>query len=794
LIISATTNTGFDRAQELFGEEHPVVRFPFDFSWMVGRFLDRLGPQVVALMELEVWPNLAQECRCRGISLAVINGRLSDSSFGTYRWARRLVRPMFGDLTAVAAQTEEYAQRFRELGTPPERISVCDTMKWDTVRLVDAVEGAAELGAAMGIDPSRPLVVAGSTGPGEEQLLIRDRPPEVQLLLVPRKPERFEEVARLAPGMVRRSQRPDGYSGEAGEVGRGGELWKAGEAGKAGETGGGAGDVFLLDTMGELTKAYALADVAIVGRSFVPLGGSDPIEPVALGKPTLIGPLHENFGEVVSALGEGGGIRVTERPMEEVRVLLAGEDEAKAMANAGREVIRKRQGATERHCQLLLGLLNSATNRSVAGGNGTSSERDMSGKGPKRKRTRRFLYFGLALYMAAGYLTTAFRRIEVSDSVDPVLSLPSSDRTLISGVFSVHTERSHDARGTREQVASAASAVGLDFVVIGDHPPDDRRPDWEPWDSEFFDGVFIEGGIELRAPEAGKVLAVGVDSIFRRWEGGLGSFLGLLEAKQVLSIIVHGRGPRESERWPPGRFLGVQGWEVLDLSEASRARLKGPWSLYHLLTSIIGYPLGLGDEALLHSMREGFETPAVAAFDSLRQRGPLTATAGLNVHPKLAIGPVLAPSYKPFFRTLVSHLMVEVPLPSNPLWAQEIIKEGIQAGELFVSLGNHETARGFRYWAVVQEGMGAPMGSDVFAVSGMRLRAGFQEDPGRKVLYRIVRNGREVEWVLGPELEWSPLRGGLHRIEVYSYTARIGNLFLRLKPWIFANPIGLLGG
>ena len=134
VIVSATTNTGFDRAEELYGDRMPVVRFPFDFSWMVGRFLDRLKPDLVALMELELWPNLAQECARRGIPLVVINGRLSDSSFGTYRWARRWVRPMFGQLEAVAAQTEEYAERFRELGVPADRVTVTDTMKWDTVR------------------------------------------------------------------------------------------------------------------------------------------------------------------------------------------------------------------------------------------------------------------------------------------------------------------------------------------------------------------------------------------------------------------------------------------------------------------------------------------------------------------------------------------------------------------------------------------------------------------------------------------------------------------------------------
>ena len=773
LVISATTNTGFDRARELYGGDHPVVRYPFDFSWMVGRFLDRLRPRVVALMELEVWPNLAQECRNRGIPLVVINGRLSDSSFGTYRWARRWVRPMFEGLAAVAAQTEEYAQRFRELGTPPERVTVTDTMKWDTVRLVDDVEGAAELGAAMGIDPSRPLVVAGSTGPGEEELLIGDRPPGVQLMLVPRKPERFEEVARLGQGMVRRSERPDGFAGDAR---------------------GGGGDLFLLDTMGELTKAYALSDVAIVGRSFVPLGGSDPIEPVALGKPTLIGPRHENFREVVSALEAGGGIRVTDRPMEAARELLAAGDEAGAMACAGREVIRNRQGATERHAQLLLGFLGNRADDQAGGGDKTSSEGDRSGKRRSGRRLRRFILGALGLYVAAGYLTTAFSWVDVAGPVDPGLSLPTPERILLSGVFSVHTERSHDARGTREQVAAAASSAGLDFVVIGDHPPDDRRPDWELWEPEFFDGIFIDGGVEIRAPQAGKVLAMGVDSTFKQWNGGLGSFLGFLNDRKATTIVVHGRGPRESERWIHQRISGVQGWEVLDISESARSRLRGPWSLYHLLTSIIGYPLGLADESLLHSMREGFDTPTVAAYDSLRLRGPLTATAGLNVHPKLRLGPVLVPSYGPFFRTLVSHLAVEQPLPSDPAWAQNTITDGLRRGELFISLGDHLVARGFRLRAVLEGGYGAPMGADAPAQPGMALRGGFEEDPGRKVVYRILRNGREVEWILGPELEWEPVRSGIHRVEVYSYGARMGNVFFRLKPWIFANPIGLTGG
>jgi hypothetical protein len=192
-------------------------------------------------------------------------------------------------------------------------------------------------------------------------------------------------------------------------------------------------------------------------------------------------------------------------------------------------------------------------------------------------------------------------------------------------------------------------------------------------------------------------------------------------------------------------------------------------------------------------MREGFDTPAVAAYDSLRLRGPLTATAGLNVHPKVSLGPFLLPPYGPFFRTLVSHLAVDVPLPAEAAWSQEVIAEGLKRGELFISLGSHEKARSFRMRAVLQEGYGAHMGADVPARSGIRLRGGFEEDPGRKLLYRIMENGREREWVMGPELEWEALRPALYRVEVYTYSARIGNIFFRLKPWIFANPVGLTG-
>ncbi len=326
VVISTTTNTGFARATQLYAEKHAVVRFPFDFSWMVNRFLDAIKPNAVALTELEVWPNFTKACVKRGIPVTVINGRLSENSFKGYKRFRPLLRGMFASLSAACVQTEDYAKRFKHMGVPAGRVHVLDTMKWDTARILDHVEGAEDLAREMGIDRSRPLVVAGSTGTDEEKLLIENCPQDVQLMLVPRKPERFEEVAALSNVFVRRTKP---------------------------ETAGPGKRLFLLDTMGELGKAYSLADVVIVGRSFNGWGGSDPIEPVALGKPTLIGPDHHNFADAVAALKQGGGIIVTDKPGETISDLLNNNQKREELAKCGREVILSRQGSTKRHASVL---------------------------------------------------------------------------------------------------------------------------------------------------------------------------------------------------------------------------------------------------------------------------------------------------------------------------------------------------------------------------------------------------------------------------------------------------------
>lgn len=344
IVIANTTNTGIAQSQKLYGNRHAIVRYPLDLTGAVAHFLDRVKPDVVATVELEVWPHLTEACHRRGIPICVINGRISDRSFPRYAKIAPLLRPTFSKLSAAAMQTQSYADRIITMGTPADRVHVLDTMKWDAADLADTVPGTDELACAMGIDRNRPIVVLGSTGEDEEKLLSepleRVLSPEVQIIIVPRKPERFDAVAAQYPGIVRRSVHRDGNTRPA-------DMQR----------------YFLVDTLGELRKVYNLADVVIVGRSFNRWGGSDPIEPVALGKPTLYGPDHRNFTEVANALRDGGGLLIPQNPTQAATLtarLLANTDEASKLATCGREVIRTRLGATKRHADLLFQLLNKA--------------------------------------------------------------------------------------------------------------------------------------------------------------------------------------------------------------------------------------------------------------------------------------------------------------------------------------------------------------------------------------------------------------------------------------------------
>jgi 3-deoxy-D-manno-octulosonic-acid transferase len=331
VVISATTNTGFERARSLFAGKHDVVRYPLDFSFAVSRFLDVVQPDLVVLAELEVWPNFLRAATRRKIGVCVVNGRLTERSSRAYRLAGPLLKPFFRRLTFVAAQNEAYAGRFGDMGVPADRRFITGTMKWDTAEIADEVPGAHELAESMGIDRTRPLVVAGSTAPGEHELLVGAVGDGVQLLCAPRRPEWFDQAAAAMPGCVRRSR------GDCGsDTGR-----------------------FLLDTIGELRQAYALADVAVVGRSFGSLHGSDMMEPVALGAAVVTGEAVLDFQDTVDALLAGDGLVQTDRDHLPgvLAELLAAPDRRRQLGANGRAILRSRQGATRRNAELIAKLL-----------------------------------------------------------------------------------------------------------------------------------------------------------------------------------------------------------------------------------------------------------------------------------------------------------------------------------------------------------------------------------------------------------------------------------------------------
>jgi 3-deoxy-D-manno-octulosonic-acid transferase len=340
-VVSATTDTGMAEAQKAFADL-PVIPWPFDFSWAVSRTLAAVQPRLIVLAESELWPNFLRAARKRKVPVIVINGRMSPRTFGRLRKLAWLARPLLvGRVTHFGMQTDPYASALGQLGIAPERLTVTGSVKYDGVVGDRQSAKTRELARMLALAPEERVWVAGSTHAPEEKIVLdvfrrlRVSHPELRLILVPRSPDRFEEVARLIDrhsfSFARRSQIRDPLHDRPA--------------------------VLLLDTMGELGAAWGLADVAFVGGSLDGhRGGQSMIEPAGYGVPVLFGPHVWNFRDAAERLIEaGGGLQVTtDRSLErEVRELLEEPEQRERMGQAARRLVQEQQGATERTLDMI---------------------------------------------------------------------------------------------------------------------------------------------------------------------------------------------------------------------------------------------------------------------------------------------------------------------------------------------------------------------------------------------------------------------------------------------------------
>ena len=343
VLVTTTTPTGSARIRETLGEQVLHTYAPFDLPDGISRFLERLRPQQVMVMETELWPNLFRALARRGVPLTIANARLSPQSFRGYGRVRGFARATLADCTRIAAQSELDAERFRALGADPARVSVMGNIKFDQAVPEDQLVRGHELRQRLGA--ARSVWVAASTHEGEEELLLaahaellREQP-QALLILVPRHPQRFEATARL----IERNELP---------LLRRSEIDLEGLTTPAPAL---SASVLLGDSMGEMFLYLAASDIAFVGGSLVPIGGHNVLEPAALGLPVLFGPHMHNFLGARSLLMEAqGAIEVSERSLTDtLRVLLLDAARRRQIGAAACAAVAANRGALARLQRLL---------------------------------------------------------------------------------------------------------------------------------------------------------------------------------------------------------------------------------------------------------------------------------------------------------------------------------------------------------------------------------------------------------------------------------------------------------
>ncbi|MFL1466400.1 lipid IV(A) 3-deoxy-D-manno-octulosonic acid transferase [Marinobacter sp. DUT-3] len=333
ILMTAMTPTGSARAKAMFGDQVRYAYSPYDTPGAVRRFAERVRPMALVIMETELWPNMIANTFRHDVPIFLINARLSERSARGYERVPSLVRPLLQSICWIAAQAEEDAGRFLRIGATRESVSVTGSIKFDVDISASLRAEAAAVRNQLG--EHRPVWIAASTHEGEDRKILEAHKavcrkfPDALLVIVPRHPERFDDVAELTESVGLQLSR---RSAAAGPVST--EV-----------------QVYLGDTMGELLMLYGASDIAFVGGSLIERGGHNPLEPAAWGMPVLSGPHIFNFETIYNRLNAGHGLYLTpstDALADCVMALLADPDSAKRTGDSALAVVNANRGALEK--------------------------------------------------------------------------------------------------------------------------------------------------------------------------------------------------------------------------------------------------------------------------------------------------------------------------------------------------------------------------------------------------------------------------------------------------------------
>ncbi len=351
-IISTVTPTGNKIAQGIAQKGDFVTYLPLDFSLIVRCSLNKIKPSLFIIAETEIWPNLITQLFRRKIPVILVNARISDRAFSGYRKIKLLLKPVLEKISLFCAQTDRDAQRFKALGVPGGKIRVTGNMKFDTtpacrqagitqIKSTDYTDYKAKLG----LKDNEKILVAGSTHPGEEEIILSvykkllDEFSGLRLLIAPRHPERTRDIEKIV-------------------IKYGLNLVKVSQLASLPVCQLNRPTVFILDTIGELLSFYAIADIVFVGGSLIKKGGHNILEPASQGKPILFGPYMFNFRDIVDLfLVHQAAILVynTEELKRKIKELLSKPEEAADLGRRARDLISENRGATQRTLDIIKG-------------------------------------------------------------------------------------------------------------------------------------------------------------------------------------------------------------------------------------------------------------------------------------------------------------------------------------------------------------------------------------------------------------------------------------------------------